>query len=116
MTHAQKIRETLSALDEALICVSGSILPLDMQVLKQRIIDLQFAYAFAWKQAAGVADENFERAQKLADQVQDNVKHIELMSEQIKAMGEYMESRGFVILRNSGGQVAGIAEKGARHD
>lgn len=89
---------------------------LKVQVLEMKASVLMNAYSRALAQATEVADENFERAQKLADQVQENVKHIERMAQQIKTMGEYMESRGFVILRNSGGQVEGIADRRTRHE
>lgn len=116
MTNIERIRMARQEMDETfkrLIKDShgqSSVGPADLEVLQHHVIAMIAAQVQALVQATQVADENFDRAQKLSEQVQDNVKHIERMSEQLKVMAEYMECRGFSILRDVSGRVAGICD------
>lgn len=78
---AKEFNQALEALHDESKSFGGL---LKVQVLEMKASVLMQAYARALVQATEVADENFARAQLLADQVQDNVKHIERMAEQLE--------------------------------
>jgi len=87
MTNIEKIKQARQDLDVALWAVHSSVrrgmlVPeVDMQVLINASNAMCSAQAEALRQATEVADENFARAQKLSEQVQENVRHIERLAE-----------------------------------
>jgi hypothetical protein len=89
MTTIEKIkqaREEMQSAFEAMrdcgdsMGIAGAF-ELNLEVLQQKVSALVWLQAEAIVQATEVADENFARAQKLSDQVQENVRHIERLAE-----------------------------------
>lgn len=90
MTTIEQIRIARQEMDASFkrlikSCYEGpGVRAADLEVLQYEVSKTISAQALALVQATQVADENFERAQKLADQVHDNVKHIERMAQQLE--------------------------------
>jgi hypothetical protein len=88
MTNIDKIKQARQDLDEALGSLRTMIdrdrpardLFLAYEVVNNAEKRLSYAQAEALRQATEVADENFARAQKLSEQVQENVRHIERLA------------------------------------
>lgn len=89
MTNIEKIKQARQEMDTAFAEMHRDVdleLPwkeqkLDLEALQVSVLNLVSIQADALRQATEVADENFERAQKLSDQVQENVRHIERLAE-----------------------------------
>ncbi|AFV50670.1 hypothetical protein G169_gp57 [Pseudomonas phage AF] len=83
MTTIEKIKQSNQVVEDlfnqlgALVRTKSTIRMLDVEILQKAVGDLAYAQAEALRQATEVADENFARAQKLGEQVQENVRHIE---------------------------------------
>jgi ribosome-binding protein aMBF1 (putative translation factor) len=87
MTNIEKIKQARQDLDCLLMELGERaefrkrISKLQFEALKVLLQDFAYAQAEALRQATEVADENFARAQKLSEQVQENVRHIERLAE-----------------------------------
>ncbi len=90
MTNIEKIRQARHEMDTAFKVAFGRtsrgnralrVRAIDMEVLERSVHQMMALQAEALRQATEVADENFERAQKLSEQVQENVRHIERLAE-----------------------------------
>lgn len=87
MTTIEKIKHSNQVVEDlfnqlgALIRTKSIIRMLDVEILQKAVGDLAYAQAEALRQATEVADENFARAQKLSEQVQENVRHIERLAD-----------------------------------
>jgi serine phosphatase RsbU (regulator of sigma subunit) len=87
MTTIEKIKQSNQVVEDlfnqlgALVRTKSTIRILDVEILQKAVGDLAYAQAEALRQATEVADENFARAQKLSEQVQENVRHIERLAE-----------------------------------
>lgn len=80
MTTIEKIKQANAELVEVLNGVVWKLPDVDGGRLTQAIDRLSYLQAEAIRQATEVADENFARAQKLSEQVQENVRHIERLA------------------------------------
>ena len=111
MTNIERIRMARQEMDETfkrLIKDShgqSSVGPADLEVLQHHVIAMIAAQVQALVQATQVADENFDRAQKLSEQVQENVKHIERMADDIQAISWMLEQKGYKAQRNAFGHI-----------
>lgn len=90
MTNIQKIKQAREEMDAAFevafsrtsrVSRNLRVRMIDMEVLQNSVDKLMALQADCLRQATEVADENFERAQKLSEQVQENVRHIEWLAE-----------------------------------
>lgn len=87
MTNIEKIKQARIDLDCMLKELGERaekrqrISKLQIDVLQVLLQDFAYAQAEALRQATEVADENFARAQKLSERVQENVRHIERLAE-----------------------------------
>ncbi len=89
MTTIEKIKQARQEMDTAFAEMHRDVdleLPwkeqkLDLEALQVSVLNLVSIQAEALRQATEVADENFARAQKLSEQVQENVRHIERLSD-----------------------------------
>lgn len=90
MTNIQKIKQAREEMDTAFsvafkrasrVKSDLRVRLIDMEVLQSSVHKLMALQAEALRQATEVADENFARAQKLSEQVQENVRHIERLAE-----------------------------------
>lgn len=87
MTNIDKIREAREAFDTAYEEIHNRTWKQRLQsritvtTLHEAALRVMHLQDQAIVQATEVADENFDRAQKLTDQVQENVKHIEALAE-----------------------------------
>lgn len=113
MTNIEKIKLARQDLDCLLLELGERaefrkrISKLQFEALKVLLQDYAYAQAEALRQATEVADENFARAQKLGEQVQENVRHIERLAA-IKTNSESMSKwqtecikQGFQYVRES---------------
>lgn len=86
MTNIDKIREAREAFNLAYDEIHNRTWKQRLQsritvtALHESALRVMSLQAQAIVQATEVADENFERAQKLSDQVQENIKHIEALA------------------------------------
>jgi hypothetical protein len=86
MTNIEKIKQARKELDALILEISAlaerrlRVPKLHVEALRALIGNFAYAQAEALRQATEVADENFDRAQKLSEQVQENVRHIERLA------------------------------------
>ncbi len=86
MTNIDKIREAREAFNLAYEEIHNRTWKQRLQsritvtALHESALRVMSLQALALAQATEIADENFERAQKLSDQVQENIKHIEALA------------------------------------
>lgn len=111
MTTIEQIRMARQEMDASFkrlieSCYEGQgVRAADLEVLQYEVSKTISAQALALVQATQVADENFERAQKLADQVQDNVKHIERLADDNQALTWMLEQKGYKPQKNAFGKI-----------
>lgn len=90
MTNIERIKQARSELDALILEISAlaerrlRIPKLHVEALRALIGNFAYAQAEAIRQATEVADENFDRAQKLSEQVQENVRHIERLAGELQ--------------------------------
>ena len=113
MTNIEKIKQARQDLDAVIEGITEVLSPLGRERLLISINRLSYLQAEALRQATEVADENFARAQKLSEQVQENVRHIERLAgergevftaaiealEIIAPMHDYEKSTGELAMR-----------------
>lgn len=89
MTNIEKIKQARQEMEAAFeVAFSRAsrvkrnlrVRMIDMEVLQRSVHQLMALQAEALRQATEVADENFARAQRLSEQVQENVRHIERLA------------------------------------
>lgn len=90
MTNIQQIKQAREEMDTAFsvafkrasrVKSNLRVRLIGMEVLQSSVHKLMALQAEALRQATEVADENFARAQKLSEQVQENVRHIERLAD-----------------------------------
>jgi hypothetical protein len=81
MTNIDEIKRARMLMDLAIKSAAGEMSALTYDCMIQTVDRLVYLQAEALRQATEVADENFARAQKLSEQVQENVRHIERLAE-----------------------------------
>lgn len=81
MTNIDEIKRARMLMDLAIKSAAGEMSALTYDCLVQTVDRMVYLQAEAIRQATEVADENFARAQKLSEQVQENVRHIERLAE-----------------------------------
>jgi hypothetical protein len=88
MTNIEKIKQARAEMEAAFEAMRdcgdsmgfAGAFELNLESLRQKVSALVWLQAESIVQATEVADENFARAQKLSEQVQENVRHIERLA------------------------------------